>query len=143
MGGRRPTKAVPVLGGRHLAAVETPRDDVRISWRLGSVDTDGRRGWYQLDKGTALYLHNKLASFESMTWGELAASTNHKQIPVENLCAAAQQRLVELRRDDLGDLWELRLGGKQRVWGWRSGDVMNLLWWDPEHEVCPSSKKHT
>jgi hypothetical protein len=140
---RRPAKAVPVFGERRPAAFEAPREDVRLSWRLGTADVEGKWGWHHVDNGTGLYLKSKLAAFETMTWGELAASRNNKRIPVENICGEAQERLRHLKRDDVTDLWELRLTGEQRIWGWRVGDVMHLLWWDPRHEVCPSQKKRT
>lgn len=36
-----------------------------------------------------------------------------------------------------------RITAKERVWGLLVEDVFYLLWWDPEHEVCPSHLKHT
>ena len=36
-----------------------------------------------------------------------------------------------------------RISGPGRVWGIREEHVLDLLWWDPRHEVCPSPKKHT
>ena len=48
-----------------------------------------------------------------------------------------------LQLDDNETLISLRLKGRQRVWGIRILSVLNLLWWDPEHEVFHSEKKHT
>ena len=33
--------------------------------------------------------------------------------------------------------------GKERIWAIRSGERVFLLWWDPNHEIYPSPKKHT
>ncbi|MDQ2731557.1 MAG: hypothetical protein M3Y56_07855, partial [Armatimonadota bacterium] len=65
--------------------------------------------------------------------------------PVElgKLCKAAQDRLVEIRQDDAATLFSLRIGGQGRIWGVRDGPTLRILWWDPQHEVCPSLKKHT
>jgi hypothetical protein len=62
---------------------------------------------------------------------------------VGELCKTARDRLEDLRLEDIDELVSLRLGGAERVWGIRDGNVMLLLWWDPEHAVCPSLKKHT
>jgi hypothetical protein len=62
---------------------------------------------------------------------------------VDKLIKEAQDRLTEISLDDLDELTSLHLTGKGRVWGIIDQGVMNLLWWDPEHQVCPSHKKHT
>lgn len=142
-GKRKPTSAVDVRGGRRPAAVEAPSDRTTLSWRFGAADLEGPFGWHRVDLATAIYLQNKLAAFETMTWSDLINSPHNKRIPVEHLCRKAQERLLDLRQDDISELWELRLGGKQRIWGWRVGDVLHLLWWDPDHQVCPSTLKHT
>ncbi len=33
--------------------------------------------------------------------------------------------------------------GKQRIWGIKDRNILKVLWWDPDHEVCPSLKKYT
>jgi len=40
-------------------------------------------------------------------------------------------------------MYAIRLSGKKRVWGIREGRLFSLVWWDPEHTVGPSEKKHT
>ena len=77
------------------------------------------------------------------TFEELSGPSGNKAIPIEHLCSDAQNRLRDLGLDDYDEVWEMRIGGKERVWGLRDASVMLLLWWDPEHEVCPSEKKHT
>jgi hypothetical protein len=66
-----------------------------------------------------------------------------KSIPVENLSPEATQRLREVHHDDEEWLFEIRLGNKPRVWGIRRETVFLVLWWDPEHLVCPSPLRHT
>lgn len=119
--------------------------DLRPSWRLRQVELIGPFGWHTLDRQTLGHIHSKLCSFESMTWREIlidAKKQNHL-IAIDQLCKSAQDRLMELRLDDLDQLLSLRLTGKQRVWGILSDGVATLLWWDPEHEVCPSLLRHT
>lgn len=88
-----------------------------------------------------------LASFETMTWQEiLSASKGHgsgsknHEIEVSKLIRDAQKRLEELRIYD-DTLTSLRFGGKPRLWGNREANVFNILWYDAEHEICPSNRR--
>ena len=67
----------------------------------------------------------------------------HHLVKVENLSAEAQGYLDRVGLDDVDELVSLRLSGRERVWGILDENILNLLWWVPEHQVCPSLKKHT
>ncbi len=84
----------------------------------------------------------KLKAFESMTWHEMEGGENHL-IPAPNLIAEAQKRLEEIQKDDVEEVFSLRINARQRVIGIRRGATLYFLWWDPLHEVCPSPKGHT
>lgn len=99
-------------------------------------------GWH-LVTGTKLNdIRGKLAHYETMTWAEIENRLSHL-IPRLELCHDAQERLRELKQDDIDHLLSLRLSGKERVFGILEGSVLRIIWWDPEHQVCPSEKKHT
>jgi len=85
---------------------------------------------------------DKLKGFERMSWPEIGSSGSHF-IPLNMIVKEARQRLVELNLDDTDELYSLRVSGKVRLWGLRSNDKFSLLWWDPDHEICPSLLKHT
>jgi hypothetical protein len=90
-------------------------------------------------------IREKLASFETMTWREIlldAKKQNHN-VSVDKLIKEAQDRLFEIFSEKLDELTSLRLTGKGRIWGKIDEGVMDLLWWDAEHRVCPSHKKNT
>ncbi|GAA6622552.1 hypothetical protein [Scytonema sp. NUACC26] len=115
------------------------------SWRISRLEMLGFYGWHKLDTKTLLHVKDKLASFETMTWAEILVSSkkfNHS-VNVNDLCSIAQARLSEIGQDDIDELVSLRLSGKERVWGILDLGVLTLLWWDPEHEVCPSILKNT
>lgn len=84
----------------------------------------------------------KLQYFESMTWTEIVGKRHHA-IPFGSLSREAKQRLTELNMDDIEEVFSLALGGRERVVGIRDRGVFRVLWWDPEHRVCLSHKKHT
>ncbi|MFH8892980.1 hypothetical protein [Streptomyces sp. NPDC017949] len=37
----------------------------------------------------------------------------------------------------------LRFQGKQRLYGFFDGNTFHVVWWDPEHQVYPSTKRKT
>ena len=77
-----------------------------------------------------------------MTWGEVEGRGSHF-VDVDNCSREAQKRLEEIKLDDLEQLFSLRIGGRKRIFGWRREAVLYVLWWDPDHKVCPSEMKHT
>lgn len=120
-------------------------DDTKtISWRFSKVDRNGswKCSLKLLNEEKVKEIIRKLHDLDSMTWGDLKGKRNHS-IPVSGISKTAQKRLTEIQRDDIDDLFSIGLCGKERVFGIRDGDVFNILWWDPNHTVCPSIKKHT
>jgi hypothetical protein len=109
-----------------------------LTWKFSKIDHDGPWPFHTLSSDDHKEVLKKLGAIETATFGEMASSRGTKMIPAENLCARAQKRLRELKLDDFGEIWEMHLKGKWRAWGMRQGETMLLVWWDPEHEVCPS-----
>jgi hypothetical protein len=31
------------------------------------------------------------------------------------------------------------MGARERLWGFRRGSVFHVVWWDPDHKVCPTA----
>jgi hypothetical protein len=102
------------------------------------MDWAGPFGWHDVEGGTLRFVADKLANFETMTWAEIEGRENH-QVPCGNLCREARRRLEELEQDDLEELFSLRLTSANRVWGIKDRYILRLLWWDPNHAVCPSA----
>ena len=80
--------------------------------------------------------------FETMKWSEIVVSGSHT-IDIGSLSKEAQDRLEDIGQDDLDELFSLRVTGRGRLIGIREMDYFRILWWDPDHKVCPSKKKHT
>lgn len=85
----------------------------------------------------------KLHNYESMTWAEVEGPSGSHSVDFDQLCAQAQARLAEIGRGELESLFSVRITGEQRVWGIKDVAILRIIWWDPEHSVCPSQKKHT
>lgn len=124
---------------------EDPDDNNKKTpvWGIAVFDHEGPWGRELCDKDAAIWeeILPKLKSYESMTWGEIYKNKDYNHsVSVSNLIKKARDRLVTLNLDDQEQLFRFRLKGKSRVWGIRQGRVFLLLWWDPEHEICPSNK---
>jgi hypothetical protein len=84
------------------------------------------------------------------TWGEIEnqetgtgrRKKRHHSYSVDGLCERARDRFGERHYDELFDpeVVRFRLDGKQRLWGVREGAVFHVIWWDPEHKVCPTDR---
>ena len=80
-----------------------------------------------------------LKNYESMTWAEIESNKKRDHAVLLNqLVNEARIRLRQLKQDDIDRLWRFRFSGEKRIWGIRDGKVFKVLWWDPQHKVCPS-----
>lgn len=90
-----------------------------------------------------------MKALESQTWNEILVrdkKQNHA-INVEALNRTAQVRLAD-RFIEAESLISLRVTGSHRLYGYMSGRVFNILWYDDDHGdnktcVCRSYLKHT
>jgi hypothetical protein len=113
-------------------------------WKIGRIDVDGVWGHAHIDRDTLWnQIFPKLKNYELMTWGDITQDPNYNHsVKVWQIVKEARKRLEELGIEE-EQLFRFRLTGTQRVWGIRDRDIFYILWWDPKHEVCPSTKKHT
>lgn len=87
---------------------------------------------------------DKLVDYEGQTWSEItidAKKQNH-HISVSYIIKEAQKRLGELKIIE-DELFSLRLNGTCRLYGILTDGVFHIIWYDCNHEICPSNKKHT
>ena len=115
------------------------------SWRFSRLELVDPFGWHKLDIEKLHEIRSRLVNFETMTWNEILiiGKKRHHSIDTKDLCKHAQDRLEELRLDDIDSLVSLSLNGPGRIWGILQQSSLLLLWWDPDHQVCPSNMKHT
>jgi len=132
-------KAVPV------AATQAPPPVVGlIRFRFHMLDIGGP---YCLSSITA-HDHAELLTFlkavEKMTVHELFAQQagKPKDYPLDEIpTRRAVERLHELGYDEYDQISNLRVTGAKRLYGFRQDNEFAILWWDPEHEIWPSTKK--
>lgn len=60
----------------------------------------------------------------------------HHSQSFSDISGEAQSRWIEIGREE-DELFRFRCGGQQRIWGARQGSQFLVVWWDPEHKICP------
>lgn len=86
----------------------------------------------------------KLRDYEKRSWNEIKQDRNRDHpVSADNLIKSAQERLRIIRQDDASELWRFRFNSRQRIWGIKVGNTLQILWWDPHHQICPSTLKNT
>ena len=115
------------------------------AWRVSLLQWVAPYGCHILDLETSIFIQTKLKEFEAMTWNEILVRDKWKNhtIKVGEIALQARNRLIEIGQDDIDELVSLRLTGTARIWGIRDQNILKLLWWDPDHQVYQSHKKHT
>jgi len=113
-------------------------------WQFNLLDWDGKWGWRNIKANKWQDILSKLGHFETRTWADIKSHTgSHLVLMIDCPNSQVIQRLTELKLDDIDELFSLRLSGKERIFGILDGHIFKILWWDPNHEVWPSPKKHT
>jgi hypothetical protein len=134
-------------GGK--SPVLTPLDPgynrIRACWRIQKLQLVSPYGWHELSPTEIAQMQRKLAQFEGRTWNEIFVNDkkyNHS-VPVSEFdCPTAKQWMrTNLPRED--ELWTLYLGSTERIWGIRRDGAFHIIFWDPDHQIKLSHKKHT
>lgn len=123
------------------ARANIAQTDSKPSWRFSTVDKNGPFAW-PIGKDKELEIVGKLHNFDSMEWSEIVGSDHHS-ISVIKLSNEARDRLTAIQQDDIDEVFSFHLQGKPRIICIRDRNIAKLLWYDPEHKVCPSNKKNT
>ncbi len=116
------------------------------AWRVGRLEVVEPYGFQRANTKELLKVLKALKHCEGTTWDDILVRNKKHNHAVDcgGLSKPAKDRLDELNLD-VDELVSLGqgLGKKLRIWGIREQHVLHLLWFDPEHLVCPSKKKHT
>ncbi len=115
-------------------------DQAKVEWCFSMFD---HYEWHdsRYNDDCFLDIAKHLRDYQGLTW----ADVKRKDHPVarNRIIGEAQQRLEYLNQEDVDALWRLKFTNRQRLWGIRDTKIFRVLWWDPQHKVCPSVKKRT
>ena len=138
-------KAVVLLNPKTPRITSTGTNHLSPVWKFSIFDAEGPWGVERLARGKVLEeILEKLRNFESQTWAQIEqAEKQHHSVLTQILIKKANDRLEVLQLDDVEELFRFRLTGKQRIWGIRDRNIFKILWWDDDHEICPSQLRNT
>lgn len=120
-------------------------------WIFDKID---RAGKFAFDTNRSEFQHkevlDKIIDYSTMTWAEIKRQTHdngkskHHIISPEQLSKEARERLKAKQLDEFSDaMFSFALQNKLRIIGIRMGAQFLAIWYDPQHEFCPSKLKHT
>ena len=120
---------------------EIPVSKKNVQWSFSLFD----RGvaWHEpaYREETFREVADRLREYEGRTWGQIEANRKRDHaVSIAKFIKKARGRLKTLKLDDRDELWRFRFDGEQRIWGIRNLHVFHILWWDPQHQICPTSK---
>ena len=141
--------------GKRETPNKTPRSDPNIqisdmqkkpTWRIECIDLDGPFGWKNIERKEFFnFILPKLKEIENKYWSEISISGKkyYHQVGIDVISKEAKNRLRQLQLDENPKLLSLHLSSKKRIWGIKIGNVIKVLWWDPEHKVYPTQPRNT
>lgn len=147
-----PKQSAPQSGGiaREIPKqVFVPRgSEGTIRVRFGDIDVGGPFCITTITPEHFAELIDRIKSFETMSYNEVfnGGSGMGKSYEVAKIPnTQARNRLTELKLDDQTEISRLHISGRRRLYGFmpNGGPDFYALWWDPEHVIWPSLKKHT
>lgn len=126
-------------------------DNEKIAWCFDMIDRSGKFAFDLSREDFKLYdVMEKIVDYGSMTWSEVKKQTHdkgkskHHTLAIESLSHEALERFKVRCLDDYSDsLFSFAFQNKLRIIGIRDKAFFRVLWYDPEHEVCPSTKKNS
>lgn len=151
---KKPKHQVPPTADTAAQPSKTPREREHVDfwnshpqWSFAILDLVAQvGGWVHLRPEVLDQLLARFQSWERMTWSQILSEGGKKRnhiIDVGKCCTESQERLKFLKLDDYEELLSLSVSGRARVIGILDRATFKILWWDPDHQVCPSTMKHT
>ncbi len=88
-----------------------------------------------------------LCSYEDCTWQNIKTMTHDKKgktknhsVSIDGLTKEGRKRLNEIKNDDVEEVFSLRYNNLFRIIGILNGEILYILWIDPNHKVCKTSR---
>ncbi len=118
-------------------------------WRFDRIDRDGK---FAFDLSRPDFKHKevlqKLMEYGNMTWDEISRQqhdrsrkTKHHYLSPEKLSGEALARIKAKHfEEDTDAIYSFALQNLLRIIGFRHGAEFHIVWYDPTHEFCPSTR---
>ncbi len=141
-------RKIPVIKpDERIVSREIPPDldgfTAPIGWNFSMMDTKPSCPWRCTFKLLSKY-RDRLLSFEGKSFQEIEneKDSSHSWPDTSNLNTKFQELLAK-KKIDAEALWQLELGGKERLFGVRKLNIFKVIWLDQNHSVYRVKKRHT
>lgn len=144
MSKKKPCNAEKVSSKKTPVYREDPGSDLALhpSWQFSKADMEYKR-WSVANAEDIEEILKKLQGLESQTWGEIRQQDNGcHTVQCNKFITEAKKRMAELKLT-YEEMFSIRIDGKKRLYGVIEDGVFLMIWYDREHEIYPSKKKHT
>ncbi len=124
-------------------------DDNYLVWSFCRIDRAGHFAFdCNRDDFNECDVLKKVVEYGGRKWKEIKQDTHdsknkskHHFLEYNELSDIAKERIAAKRLGEYTDsIYSLSLCNKIRIIGLRSDDRFEAIWFDPEHEFCPSDK---
>lgn len=138
-------------GKKHTVISAASSDGKWPIWRFTNLDKDGEFAFdvNRTDFDSKDFLE-KMINYSNMTWQEIKRQTHdegkskHHEISFDSLSREAQDRFsAKHLEQDEDAIFSFAFNNKVRIIGIRKDEYFHVLWYDPEHKVCPSTLQRT
>lgn len=124
-------------------------DGEKIIWRFDRLDKSGP---FAFDLSRSDFDHRemleKIISYSNMTWTEVKRQTHddgkskHHFLEMGKLSRDAVDRIsIKQLKEYEDSIFSFAFQNKLRIIGIREGQMFYVIWFDPEHQFCPSHKR--
>jgi len=116
-------------------------DASNFSWRVHNnyIDYDHPEfGWGKV--GILFFLQKivqALQKYEGLTWHDIKEKRYCHPWGLDDIPRECFNRLEE-RQIDIEQLYQIGLGNKPRIIGYKDRGIFYLMWWDSEHKFYPT-----
>lgn len=122
--------------------------DHYFSWCVSEADQEGVWSWGEARKWEKEEIEPHLKSLQNNSWQEVETQTYNgasnyrkklnKHQPLNSICDEAQQRWKDFETiSQFEELFRLRLGTSERIWGVRVKHHFFTVWYERYHKICP------
>lgn len=124
-------------------------DKMNVVFYFDRLDRDGHFAFNVLrDKFNYKEVLTKIVEYSNLTWSEIKLQTHDKSnkskhhfLEYSGLSKLARDRISKLDMEsEIDAIFSFALQNKLRLIGIRENEKFHVVWYDPEHEFCPSGK---
>ena len=143
------TKKSTAPSTKETVLLKKSTDSQTPIWVFDQLDKDGL---FRFDLNRSDFNHkeflDKMISYSNISWIEIKKQTHdqknkskHHFLDYDSLSAEAKDRIKRLNlEEDTDRIFSFALQNKLRIIGLRDDEFFHVIWYDPEHNFCPSNR---